>query len=120
MTIKRSLPPNLSNDTDIQQDLFVLKERTMEKMPHFFNVITDEKYSLTQQEIYLVLLSVLDFSASEASLILNVSPSGISNMKSSINNKLFREKSAKSLIKNLKLLVKNVKKEPKGSNRQGK
>ena len=61
MTIKRSLPPNLSNDTDIQQDLFVLKERTMEKMPHFFNVITDEKYSLTQQEIYLVLLSVLDF-----------------------------------------------------------
>lgn len=118
MTIKKNLPPFHISETDVQQELFFLKEQTMVKLPHFYIVITDDMYGLTQQEINLVLLSVLDFSTSESSLILNVSPSGISNMKSNVNYKLFSEKSAKTLKRNLKLLVKNAIKKPKEGNRQ--
>ena len=56
---------------------------------------------LSQQEKYTCLLTMLNFSSGELTVLLNTSKQRISNIKASANFKLFGTKDAKALLRNL-------------------
>lgn len=56
---------------------------------------------LSQQEMQASQLTFLGFSSKEAAILLNVSPQRISNLKALANEKMYGEKSAKSLYSNM-------------------
>lgn len=60
--------------------------------------------ALSEQEKYICILSRLEFHSSDMAYLLGTSPQNISNARNSINNKLFSEKTARTLINNLKTI----------------
>ena len=56
---------------------------------------------LSPQEKYTCLLTMLNFSSSELTVLLNTSKQRVSNIKASANYKLFGTKDAKALLRNL-------------------
>lgn len=64
-----------------------------------YNMINDK---LPQQELYICILTRLDFSNKEISILLETSPQRITNAKASVNEKLFGDKNARALKDNLK------------------
>ena len=59
---------------------------------------------LSQQEIYTCLLTMLHFSTDEIAVLLDTSKQRISNTKASANYKLFGNKDAKALLRNVENL----------------
>lgn len=57
--------------------------------------------NLSQQEKYTCLLTMLNFSSSELTVLLDTSKQRVANIKSSANYKLFGSKDAKALLRNL-------------------
>lgn len=57
--------------------------------------------NLSQQEKYTCLLTMLNFSSSELTVLLDTSKQRVANIKSSANYKLFGNKEAKALLSNL-------------------
>ena len=56
---------------------------------------------LSQQEKYTCLLTMLNFSSGELTVLLDTSKQRVSNIKASANSKLFGNKDAKALLRNL-------------------
>ena len=76
-------------------------ERTFNKyMPHLYAKI--QIAQLSQKEIYSCILTYLGFSAHDIFILIDTTPSIVSNLKSSANYKLFGDKSALNLQRNLK------------------
>ena len=80
-------------------------EGTMKKlMSEFYVKIEHSKAQLTDQEFKVCLLTRMKFSSSDISNLLGTSQQRVTNIKSSINEKLFHKKGSKSLLANLSLM----------------
>lgn len=60
---------------------------------------------LTSQELQTAMLTLLDFSNADVAVLLDVKPQRVSNLKSSVNRKLFSDASAAALKANLETLL---------------
>lgn len=69
---------------------------------NFFSEIDDKKYMLTDNEKIVSILVKLDFSPSDIAILLDMTKQNISNIRSSINLKIFKSKGTKGLDSNLK------------------
>ncbi len=98
MTIPH-IPPTLPS----QKDWKLLMETMEYTNPTLYeNIILSG--NLSQQEIYVCLLTMLHFSSGELTVLLDTSKQRVSNIKASANYKLFGEKDAKALLKNIENL----------------
>ena len=77
-----------------------LEKHTKECLPMFFSTIKKENY-LSRQERLTCILTRLGFSTKETAALLQTSIQRISNAKARANWKLFDEKKASTLRKNL-------------------
>lgn len=68
----------------------------------FMTEIDDRKNMLTDNEKTVSVLIKLDFSPSDITILLNMTKQNISNIRSSINFKIFKSKGTKGLDSNLK------------------
>lgn len=69
--------------------------------PHFYQVVHDPQWQLTDREIRVCMLTRLLFIPSEIAILLNISKQRITNIRAQINLKMFNEKGTKHLDKNL-------------------
>lgn len=81
------------------QELYRITE---ENMPRFYERINDSQINLTRYEKNVSLLTRFQFTPNEASVLMNVSKQRITNIRSSINKKLFNCEGTKSLNHNIK------------------
>jgi len=95
MTIPR-IPPSLPS----QKDWTLLMETIEYTNPSLYGKIILSNI-LSQQEIYTCLLTMLHFSSGELTVLLQTSKQRVSNTKASANYKLFGNKDAKALLRNL-------------------
>ncbi len=72
--------------------------------PALFHAIDNCKKPLTYTEQQVCILSKLHFDAAEITVVLGLTPQRTTNIKSSVNVKLFNDKGAKTLIANLSRL----------------
>jgi hypothetical protein len=72
-----------------------------EYLTDFYRHINRRDLELTDQEILVCILTRLQFIPTEQAALLDVSKQRITNLRSSINQKLFDEKSSKTLEKNI-------------------
>lgn len=77
---------------------------TKENLPHFYEKINDEQTKLTDNEKNVCILTRFLFIPSETSVLLNLSKQRITNIRSSINKKLFKSEGTKNLNNNIKSL----------------
>ena len=73
-------------------------------IPDFIKVISLDEYGLAPREIEICLLIRLNFQTSEIRNLLDISSQHITNIRSSINRKLFNGKGAKDLNHNIKTM----------------
>ncbi len=73
-------------------------------IPDFIKAISMDEYGLTPREIEICLLIRLNFQTSEIRNLLDISSQHITNIRSSINRKLFNDKGAKDLNHNIKTM----------------
>lgn len=81
------------------QELYRITE---ENMPCFYERINDSQTNLTRYEKNVSLLTRFQFTPNEISVLMNVSKQRITNIRSSINKKLFNCEGTKSLNHNIK------------------
>jgi tetratricopeptide (TPR) repeat protein len=72
---------------------------TEQCLPLFHSSITE--HGLPAKELYVCILTRLGFSTGDISVIFNTSPQRVTNMKADINDKLFGERKAITLKRNL-------------------
>lgn len=83
-----------------QSEIEELLKTTEKEIPIFYHrIINSDK--LSGKEKYICLLIRLNFSPSEIATLLNISMQSVTNLRSSINNKLFNKTGAKTLNYNL-------------------
>lgn len=75
---------------------------TVENMPRFYERINDSQANLTSYEKNVSILTRFLFTPNETSVLMNVSKQRITNIRSSINKKLFNCEGTKSLNHNIK------------------
>ncbi len=73
-------------------------------LPEFYNTINLPEYKLTEREIKLCVLIRLNFIPSEIAVLFNLSLQRITNIRSSINKKLFNQNGTKQLDSRMKKL----------------
>ncbi len=91
-------PESRKRPTQKEWNQFVSKYRNY--MPHMFARMKVAR--LTKRELYAAMLTHLDFQANKLLILLDTTSSIISNTKASANMKIFADKSATTLQKNLK------------------
>lgn len=82
-------------------ELLNLDQQISADLPDFHDKLHQESYRLTNREKQVALLVRTGFSTFEISTILGVSAQNLTNIRASINRKLFDSKGAKSLEANL-------------------
>ena len=98
MTIPR-IPPSLPTHKDWK----LLMETIEYTNPSLYGrIVLSNNFS--PQEIYTCLLTLLHFSTDEVAVLINTSKQRVSNTKASANYKLFGNKDAKALLRNLESL----------------
>lgn len=81
------------------------REFAEEHLSTFYQYINRRDIGLTNQEILISILIRLQFIPTEQAALLDVSKQRITNLRSSINQKLFGEKSSKTLEENITRLL---------------
>ena len=81
------------------------REFAEEHLSTFYQHINRRDIGLTNQEILISILIRLQFIPTEQAALLDVSKQRITNLRSSINQKLFGEKSSKTLEENITRLL---------------
>ena len=74
-------------------------------LPNFFNALNVSREQLSEKEYRTCLLTRLNFIPSEIGTLMNVTKQRISNIRSSVNNKLFGESGSKSFDTNIHKLI---------------
>ena len=96
---KRMAPPTVSDWTE-------LKDMFKHELPIAYALIGGKETELTHQEQCVMILHLLKFSTNEMAVLLDCSPQRVSNIKTQINIKLFGQKNASMLDKNIKRALK--------------
>ena len=86
------------------KQLASLREYLEASQPHFVSVVFDKSKSLTYQEEHVCLLLHEGFTPSNIAVLLDMSKQRVTNLRASINRKLFNELGTLSLNKNLNQL----------------
>ena len=89
-----------TSPSDVEWNNLMTFTQTM--LPNFWNTINDVDYDLTDKEKIVAILVKLRFLPSEITVLLNLSSQRVSNMRSFINKKMFRQSGSKSLDFNLR------------------
>lgn len=82
-------------------ELLHLDEQISVVLPDFYAKLQQESYHLTAREKQVALLIRAGLSTHEISVVLNLSTQNVTNIRASINRKLFNMKSAKNLERNI-------------------
>lgn len=70
-------------------------------LPKFYNTITQKDRKLTDREIKVCILTRLSLKPAEIGILLNMSQQSVTNIRASINNKLFGQKGTKGFEKHI-------------------
>ncbi len=92
--------PHIPPVSPCQKDWKLLMETMEYTNPALYGKIILSN-NLSPQEIYTSLLTMLNFSSGELTVLLDTSKQRVSNIKASANYKLFGNKDAKTLLRNL-------------------
>ena len=92
--------PHIPPVSPCQKDWKLLMETMEYTNPALYGRIILSN-NLSPQEIYTSLLTMLNFSSGELTVLLDTSKQRVSNIKASANYKLFGNKDAKTLLRNL-------------------
>ena len=98
----RQLAAHVQTPTDQQWQS--LHATVSKHLPDFYSEITKPQHHLTEKEINVCILIKLRFIPTEVATLLNLTKQRVSNMRRSINHKLFREEVAKTLDSNIRRL----------------
>lgn len=98
----RRLAAHVQTPTDQQWQS--LHATVSKHLPDFYSEITKPQHHLTEKEINVCILIKLRFIPTEIATLLDLTKQRISNMRRSINHKLFREEVAKTLDSNIRRL----------------
>lgn len=91
-----------SHGQQISEKEWANLEKTIKLLlPDFYEKIAKVKDGLTHQEYKVCLLTKIHFTPIEISTLLNISQQRVTNLRSSINIKLFNKKGAHSLSQNI-------------------
>lgn len=97
---KAMATPQKENIQPCHQDWTLLTETMEYSNPKLYGRILASNH-LTQQETWVSLLTMLHFSNTELTVLLNISKQRVTNLKASANSKLFGEKGATTFLANL-------------------
>ena len=95
----RQLAAHVQTPTDQQWQS--LHATVSKHLPDFYSEITKPQHHLTEKEINVCILIKLRFIPTEIATLLDLTKQRVSNMRRSINHKLFREEVAKTLDSNI-------------------
>ena len=98
----RQLAAHVQTPTDQQWQS--LHATVSKHLPDFYSEITKPQHHLTEKEINVCILIKLRFIPTEIATLLDLTKQRVSNMRRSINHKLFREEAAKTLDSNIRRL----------------
>lgn len=98
----RRLAAHVQTPTDQQWQS--LHATVSKHLPDFYSEITKSQHHLTEKEINVCILIKLRFIPTEIATLLDLTKQRVSNMRRSINHKLFREEVAKTLDSNIRRL----------------
>ena len=98
----RQLAAHVQTPTDQQWQS--LHATVSKHLPDFYSEITKSQHHLTEKEINVCILIKLRFIPTEIATLLDLTKQRVSNMRRSINHKLFREEVAKTLDSNIRRL----------------
>lgn len=70
-------------------------------LPKFYQYINAEEHGLTSREISVCILIRLNFAPGEIAALMGMKPQNVTNIRTSVNRKLFRETGTKNLDGNL-------------------
>ncbi len=85
-------------------DFASLTELVSQHLPSFYQHISSPSYGLSEREVVICVLVRLQFLPSEISVLFDCSKQIVSNIRTSINRKLFNQEGTKSLNSNIKSL----------------
>lgn len=98
----RQLAAHVQTPTDQQWQS--LHATVSKHLPDFYSEIIKPQHHLTEKEINVCILIKLRFIPTEIATLLDLTKQRVSNMRRSINHKLFREEVAKTLDSNIRRL----------------
>ena len=98
----RQLAAHVQTPTDQQWQS--LHATVSKHLPDFYSEITKTQHHLTEKEVNICILIKLRFIPTEIATLLDLTKQRVSNMRRSINHKLFREEVAKTLDSNIRRL----------------
>ena len=98
----RRLAAHVQTPTDQQWQS--LHATVSKHLPDFYSEITKTQHHLTEKEINVCILIKLRFIPTEIATLLDLTKQRISNIRRSINHKLFHEEVAKTLDSNIRRL----------------
>ena len=98
----RRLAAHAQTPTDLQWQ--ALHATVSKHLPDFYEEITKLQHNLTEKEVNVCILIKLRFIPTEIATLLDLTKQRVSNIRRSINHKLFREEVAKTLDSNIRRL----------------
>ena len=97
---KRYTIPNASKSSPTKSEWNTLSDMVRTFFPKLHSLLSQRK-DISEQEFKVCMLIYLGFKTGEITTILDTSMQSVSNIKASVSRKLFNEKSAASLYRNL-------------------
>ena len=97
---KRYTIPNASKSSPTKSEWNTLSDMVRTFFPKLHSLLSQRK-DISEQEFKVCMLIYLGFKTGEITTILDTSMQSVSNTKASVSRKLFNEKSAASLYRNL-------------------
>lgn len=98
----RRLAAHAQTPTDLQWQ--ALHATVSKHLPDFYSEITKFQHHLTEKEVNVCILIKLRFIPTEIATLLDLTKQRVSNIRRSINQKLFHEEVAKTLDSNIRRL----------------
>ena len=98
----RLLAAHAKTPTDLQWQ--ALHTTVSEHLPEFYEEVTKSQHHLTEKEVNVCILIKLRFIPTEIATLLDITKQRVSNIRRSINHKLFHEEVAKTLDSNIRRL----------------
>ena len=84
-----------------QMEWIELEKVIKQDLPQFTEVLYDKRHMMSEKEQMTCVLTRLHFTPAEMSVLMGVTKQRVANLRSDANRKLFGEKSAKTLKKNI-------------------
>ena len=98
----RQLAAHVQTPTDQQWQ--ALHATVSKYHPNFYKEVNNPQHHLTEKEVNVCMLIKLRFIPTEIATLLDLTKQRVSNMRRSINHKLFHEEAAKTLDSNIRRL----------------